>query len=195
MMRPRLQYRAVLGNYFDVMGIPLLRGRAFTARDSAEASGVVVISRAVAERFWSNEDPIGKQLTVVNNVDRAANARLFKNGGPLPGERPRAVIGVVEDVHVWSLQSGPRPVVYVPAVQRSRSSLAAFRTQMSYVIRTAADPMSLAFVVQRVVAEIDSDLPILDMHPMRQFVAIWTDSPRFYTLLLVVFAAVTLYCL
>ncbi len=191
MMRPRLQYRAILGNHFDVMGIPLLRGRAFTARDSAEASGVVAINRAVAERFWSHEDPIGKQLTVVNIVD----ARLLKNGGAVPGERPRAVIGVVEAVHVWSLQGGSRPVVYVPAVQRSRSSLAAFRTQMSYVIRTAADPMSLAFVVQRVVAEIDSDLPILDMHPMRQFVAIWTDSPRFYTLLLVVFAAVTLYCL
>ena len=188
MMRPRLQYRAVLGNYFDVMGIPLVRGRAFTARDSAEASGVVVINRAVAERFWSNEDPIGKQLTVVNIVD----ARLLKNGGPVPGERPRAVIGVVEDVHVWSLQGGPRPVVYVPLVQRSRSSLAAFRTQMSYVIRTAADPMSLASVVQRAVAEIDPDLPILDMHPMRQFVAIWTDSPRFYTLLLVVFATVAL---
>ena len=192
-LRPGLQYRAVLGNYFDVMGIPLLRGRAFTARDSAEASGVAVISRAVAERFWSNEDPIGKQLTVVNNTDRwAASAGLFKDGGPVPGERQRTVVGVVEDVHGWSRQGGPRPIVYVPTVQRSWSSLAAFRTQMSYVIRTTADPMSLAPAVQRVVAEIDPDLPILAMHPMRQLVSIWTDSPRFYTLLLVVFAAVAL---
>ncbi len=63
---------------------------------------------------------------------------------------------------------------------------------MSYVMRTTVDPMSLAPVVQGVVAEIDPDQPIFAMHPMRQLLAIWTDSPRFYTLLLVAFAAVAL---
>jgi len=63
---------------------------------------------------------------------------------------------------------------------------------MSYVIHTGVDPMSLAPAVQRVVADIDPDQPVFDMHSMRQLVKIWTDSPRFYTLLLVVFAAVAL---
>ena len=97
----RPQYRAVIGNYFSVMGIPLLQGRAFTARDEAEAPWVVVINRAMAERYWPNADPVGQQLTVVRDAF----------GNPTPGERPRAVVGIVEDVHDWSLQSEPRPVI------------------------------------------------------------------------------------
>ena len=178
----RPQFSAVMGDYFDVMGISLLQGGAFTARDAAEAPWVVVINRAMAETYWPNEDPIGQQLRVVRGAF----------GAPAPGERQRTVVGVVEDVHDWSLQQEPRPIIYVPAVQQSLSYWVGARLTMSYVVRTAADPMSLAPVVQRVVAEIDPDQPIEAMHPMRQLVAIWTDVPRFYTLLLVMFAAVAL---
>ena len=179
----RLAYRAVLGDYFDVMGIPLLQGRAFTARDVAEAPWVVVINRAMAEQYWPNADPIGQPLTVVCGVF----------GRPTPGERPRTVVGVVEDAQSWSVQElDPRATMYVPAAQRTLLPVRDSRTQMSYVVRTSANPMSLAPVVQRVVAEIDPDEPIFYMYPMAQVVAIWTDSPRFYTLLLVVFAAVAL---
>ena len=179
-------YRAVLGDYFDVMDIPLLQGRGFTARDTAEAPWVVVINRAMAETYWPKESPIGQPLTVVRGGQ----------GQPAPGDRPRAIVGVVDDVHDWSAQqfaqADPRPIMYVPAVQGSLSYALQERRSMSYVVRTTADPMRLAPVVQRVVAEIDPDQPIYAMHPMRQLVASWTDSPRFYTLLLVVFAAVAL---
>ena len=178
----RPQYRAILGDYFDVMGIPLLMGRAFTARDTAEAPWVVIINRTMAETYWPNESPTGQPLTVVRGGF----------GGPAPGERPRIVVGVVEDGHDWSVQRQGRSGMYVPAVQRSLSLQNRWRLQMSYVVRTAADPMRLAPVVQRVVTEIDPDQPVSAIHPMRQLVAIWTDSPRFYTLLLVVFAAVAL---
>ena len=104
-------YRAVMGDYFDVMGIPLLRGRAFTVRDGVEAPWVVVINRAMAETYWPNEDPVGQPLRVVRD--------WF--GGPAPGERQRTVVGVVEDVHERSLQEGPRPAIYVHAVQQPLS--------------------------------------------------------------------------
>ena len=147
----------------------------------AEAPWVVIINRAMAETYWPNENPIGQQLTVV---------------GPAPAERPRVVVGVVEDVHEWSVQGEPRRVIYVPAAQRSLVSTEFgpyhFRNEMSYVVHTTADPMSLAPVVQRMVAELDPDQPTMEMRPMRQLVAIWTDSPRFYTLLLAMFAAVAL---
>ena len=71
----RPTYRAVGGDYFDVMGIRLLQGRAFTAQDAAEAPWVVVINRAMAETYWPDKNPIGKQLTVVRGVW----------GGPAPG--------------------------------------------------------------------------------------------------------------
>ena len=167
------------------MGIPLLQGRTFTAWDVAEAPWVVVVNRAMADKYWPTETPIGKQLTVVRGVW----------GLPTPGERPRSVVGVVEDVRDWSLQqTEARHTMYVPAVQRSLVGPypGRWRSQMSYVARTAGEPMSLAPLVQRVVGEIDPDQPIVDMHPMRQLFAIWTDSPRFYTLLFVTFAAVAL---
>ena len=165
------------------MGIPLLQGRTFTDRDTAEAPWVVVINRAMAEKYWPNTDPTGQQLTVVRGVW----------GGPAPGERPRTLVGVVEDVHGWSVQEvEPEPTMYVPAAQRTLLPVRDWRTQMSYVVRTAANPMSLGPMMQRVVPEIDPDQPVSSVQPMRQVVAIWTDSPRFYTLLLVVFAAVVL---
>ena len=181
----RPAYRAVLGDYFDVMRIPLLQGRAFTVRDTVEAPWVVVINRTMAEKYWPGENPIGEQLTVARDAW----------GGPAPGERPRAVVGVVEDVLDRSVQQTEAgPTMYVPAVQRPLVLLhpRRWRTQMSYLVRTAGDPMSLAPTVERVVADLDPDQPIHAMQPMRQLVAIWTDGPRFYTLLTVVFATVAL---
>ena len=179
----RPAYRAVIGNYFEVMGIPLLQGRAFTARDVAEAPWVAVVNRSMANTYWPDVDPIGQQLTVVRSTF----------GRPVSGERPRAIVGVVEDVRDWSVQDEPGPVVYVPAVQQSLDAETPnVQAQMSYVVRPSIDSMSLAPAVQRVVAEIDPNQPIFDMAPMRQLVAIWTDIPRFYTLLLVAFAAVAL---
>lgn len=176
-----VSFRAVLGNYFDVMEVPLLRGRTFTARDTAAAPWVVVVNRTMAETYWPNENPIGTQVTVARVIVR-----------PAVGERPRTIVGVVEDVQDWSLQRAPKPIMFVPAAQRSRFTNRPDRTNMSYVLRTTVDPMSLAPAVQRAVAEIDPDQPVYAVHPMRQLLAIWTDGPRFYTLLTVVFAAVAL---
>ena len=61
---------------------------------------------------------------------------------------------------------------------------------MSYVIRTAVDPMSLAPVIRRVVAELDPDQPVYAMYPMQELRTTWTDAPRFYTFLAVIFAAI-----
>lgn len=180
----RPSYRAVMGNYFAAMGIPLLQGRAFTDRDVAEAPWVAIISRTMANTYWPNVNPIGQHLRVVGTTF----------GRPVAGERPRTIVGVVEDVHGWSLQQlNPEPAVYVPAVQQSPDAETPnVEAQMSYVVRSAVDPMSLAPEVERVVAEIDPDQPLFDMAPMSQLVAIWTDIPRFYTLLLVAFAGVAL---
>ena len=77
--------------------------------------------------------------------------------------------------------------MYVPAVQTSL-----YAQDMGFVIRTEAEPMSLVPAVRHVVAELDPDRAMERVHSMRQFVSMWTEGPRFYTLLLVVFAAVAL---
>jgi len=173
-MPQRVVYRVVGGDYFDVMDIPLLQGRAFSESDSAQAPGVVVINRAMAETYWPNQNPIGRQLTI-----------------PRQGNRPvstRTVVGVVEVVNHWSVQQlEPRAGMYVPAVQEGFQ-----RRQTHFLVRTAAAPMSLAPEVQRVVAGIDPGQFVARVYPMHQLVEIWTDGPRFYTALTVVFAAVAL---
>ena len=174
-------FRAVRGDYFEVMGIALRAGRALTESDSAEAPWVVVINRAMADTYWPNQNPIGRQLTFVDG-----------SSAPRPGERPRTVVGVVDVVNDWSVQQPePRPGMYFPAVQGTRGS-ANFRRKAHVLVRTAVDPLSLAPELQRVVTQIDPDQFIADVHPMQQLVAIWTGSTRFYTLLTVVFAAVAL---
>ena len=94
---PRPQYRAVMGDFFETMRIPLLKGRRFTAQDSAKAPWVVLINETMARRYWPGEDPIGKRLTV----------EYAGFGASVQGERPREIVGVVGDVHEWSLQNEP----------------------------------------------------------------------------------------
>ena len=107
----RGQIRAVVGEVFDVLGIPLLKGRGFTAQDSREAPAVIVIDQTMADEYWPDEDPIGKQLTLVDS----------STGEPLRDrvrtERPREIVGVVGATRQWGVQFEPRPVMYVPEVQ------------------------------------------------------------------------------
>jgi putative ABC transport system permease protein len=180
----RPQYRAVLGDYFGVMGIPLLRGRTFGVQDVTEAPWVVVVSRSFADTYWPNADPLGQQLTVAGS----SGSKAFQSA-----ERPRTIVGVVEDIRLWSLQSDPEAAIYVHAPQRPpQTDWSPLGMQMSYAIRTSGDPMTLAPEVQQLVATIDPDQALFALRPMRDLLAIWTVGPRFYTLLTMIFAAVAL---
>ena len=192
----RISHSAVMGDFFEVMGIPLLRGRAMSAADSAGAPWVVVINQAMAGEYWPDEDPIGKTLTVVQR----------QIGEPTPGERPRQVIGIVANVRHWNLQTDPGPHMYVRAVQqtlalpparvRPDGTVLARRPvrlmRMAYSMRTAAEPTSLTPLVRSVVARIDPDQPVPNVGPVARLSLISTVNPRFYMVLTVVFAAVAL---
>src|SRR4029453_9418481 len=88
-------YFLVTDNFFETMKTPVLRGRDFDERDSRSTTWVAVINETLARSIWPNEDPIGKHCTV----------------GAAFGERPREVIGVVRDVALRSVPSGPREAV------------------------------------------------------------------------------------
>jgi len=81
----RVRHNRVMGELFQTLGIPLLRGRDFTSHDSAEVHGVAIISEGMAQRHWPDQDPIGRQLTL--------RRRRGKDGRPLEG------VGVVGDIH------------------------------------------------------------------------------------------------
>ena len=173
----RVRHKIVMGDFFQTLGIPLLRGRDFTSQDSAEAPGVVVISEGMARRHWPDQDPIGRQLTL--------------RPGRLAAGRPLEVVGVVGDIHDWNLQHEPNAAVYVPTVQVQGEHSRRLR-EMSFMARTASEVTALIPAVRAAVAEVDSEVPIYAVAPMKRLYLIWTGESRFYTLLLGVFAGLAL---
>jgi predicted permease len=161
--------RLVNHDYFRALGIPLRRGRVFTAGDAAGTSGVAIINQTAARIFWPNEDPLGKRI----RPDR------FSPGTWL------TIVGVIGDVRHAALGVEPQPEIYWPYPQNPDR-------RIDLLIRTAADPLSLAGAVRSEIWAIDKALPISDVKTMDELLSASVAQPRFYVLLLTAFAAVAL---
>jgi len=164
--------RIISPRYFETMGIPLLKGRAFAEEDKAESPAVVVLSEATARRFWPGEDALGKHIKT----------------GPTNSARPwLTVIGVVKDVRQLELVVEPKPQMYLPFTQAN------FFEPRALVVKTNLEPLSLAAAVRKTVWEVDKDQPVSDIASMENIVSESVARQRFSTLLLGVFAAVALF--
>jgi predicted permease len=160
-------HRVVSHDYFRMLGIPLERGRTFTAGDAAGTQGVAIINRTAARVFWPNEDPLGKRV------------------GPSGVPNWLTIVGVIEDVRHAALGVEPQAEIYwtYPQYPARRIDL---------LIRTTTDPLSLAGVVRNEIWAIDKTLPISDVRTMDELLSASVALPRFYSLLLTIFAAVAL---
>jgi putative ABC transport system permease protein len=170
-------YMPVTPNYFSTVRIPVLQGRDFTATDTASAPLVVIISKAMAQRWWANENPIGQRI-VFDFV---------------PDEQPREIIGVVGDVRMNQTQKQPAPVVYLPHVQQSQRWLGpswGYRSSMSYILRTGGNSTGMAAAIRSAVAEIDPSKPVGNLQTVEQNLRDQVSGQRVYMLLLTVFGAI-----
>ncbi|MBI3679112.1 MAG: ABC transporter permease [Acidobacteria bacterium] len=167
----------VTHHFFNVFKVALVRGRGFTVRDDAAASGVVVINEAFARQFWPKEDPLGQRI------------RIGPGMGPAFAEAPREVIGVVADARDAGLNSNPQPQMFVPVAQ-VRDPVMMLNNRfmpLSWVVRTSATPFSVSTPVQRIFQEL-ADLPAARVRSMDQVVVQSTARNQFNTLLLGIFA-------
>jgi putative ABC transport system permease protein len=164
-------YASVSEGYFRSMGIPLLRGRLFEDRDVMDAPHVALISESLARAKWSNQDPLGRTIEF-GNID----------GDP----RLLTVIGVVGDVREASLEKPPRPTIYVNYRQRPQATI-----RFSAVVRTAGDPTSVIVSAQKIVRELDPDVPPSTSSFTTIFAAS-TGARRFNLVLIGIFAATAL---
>ena len=162
---PGCDVRAADAGYFQTMGIPLLRGRNFSEREQTEARHVILINEALARKYFSNEDPIGKRLDVA----------MFDK--PFWAE----IVGVVGNVRYDSLIDESPPAVYFPHSDLTYSF-------MTLVIRTDGDPAAIAPAVQREIRSLDPNQPVSDVRTMNQVMSEWVSRSRFNTLLLGLFA-------
>ncbi|QSQ17730.1 ABC transporter permease [Myxococcus landrumensis] len=161
-------FQVVTSGYFQSMGIPVRRGREVTALDTREAQPVVVLNESAARRFFPTGEAVGQRL------------RLGDSSTPW-----LTVVGVVGDTRYDGPDKDARPEAYVPALQRSLFF-------MSFAVRTDLEPLALAGSVRSAVASLDKDLPLSALRTMEQRVEAATARPRFVSLLVAVFALVSL---
>jgi putative ABC transport system permease protein len=157
-------------NYFETMGLRLLRGRAFNAGDTAESLPVVVINETLARRIWPGEDPIGKRL---------------KQGLPEDDEPWREVIGIVNDFKLNGVERDVSMQIFLPYPQEARPSV-------GVVVRTHGNPLALATAVEQTIHSIDKDLAVYSILSMDQLLGNSLAQRRLTLVLLASFAALAL---
>ena len=170
-------YMPITPNYFSTVRIPVLQGRDFSASDTASAPLVVIISKAMAQRWWASENPIGQRITF----------------DFVPDEQPREIVGVVGDVRMNQTQTQPGPIVYLPHVQQSQRWLGPswnYRSAMYFILRTGGNPTGIAGAVRSAVAEIDPSKPAGNLQTVEQNLRDQVSGQRVYMLLLTVFGAI-----
>ncbi len=161
----------VTPGYLKAMGIALVRGRAFSDADDSSSRQVAILSESTAQRLWPGEDPIGKQICVPQNND-------------VPGPA-QTVIGIVRDVKHYGLDRPMNMEVYWPAAQFGG-------TQMTLVVQTKGDPLSVVPGIREQLHALDPDVPIFRVEAMDQVVADSVLPRRASMLLLGTFAALAL---
>ena len=159
-----IQYRPVTSGYIDTLMISLGEGRGFTDRDNDEAPAVAIVNEAAARRYWPNENPIGRRLQI--------------DGPPW-----RTVIGIVANVRHAGLDVEAKPELYLPFAQTPYPS-----TSMTVVIRTAAEPLTLASAIRAALAEIDPAQALARVRTLDDVVSASVGEPRFRVALLGAFA-------
>lgn len=165
---PEGDFRVVTGHYFETLGIPLLRGRAFSETDTRDSPRVILINQSLAQRYFPDRDPLGERLIV-----------SYGDG------QPAEIIGIVADVKQRALDVPVRPGYYFPLSQVGWSS-------MFVVLRTHLEPTAFMRVVRDEVAGLDPELSVTDIHTLRERVTSSVASPRFNMMLMSAFAALAL---
>ncbi len=156
----------VTPGYFSAMGIPILKGRAFTENDTMNTPPVIIIDQEMARKAFPNQDPIGKRFI------------------PLAGA-PHEIVGVVANVKHYGVEKKQKEQFYLCYKQHGNPSL-------YLLVRTETNPMSLAGLVRSEVSNVDKSQPVYDIKSMDERVSMTMAKPRFNALLLGIFAAVAL---
>ncbi len=174
---PLCAHTLVLGNYFRALGVPLLRGRLFSATEEKGQSGVVIISSRMAKQRWGEEDPIGKRL----------------KWGPAESTSPwLTVVGVVGDVKQEALDAPTIPHTYAPYLQDCTSPGLSMCTTLNVAIRTSHSSPMVVSNLRAAVQAADPDAPLTRVRTMTEVLESSLASRKFHTFLMAVFAGAAL---
>jgi putative ABC transport system permease protein len=163
---PRANYSAVSSDYFKAIGIPLLKGRYFSKRDTKGAPRVAIINNTMAKQFFPDEDPIGKRILLTNR-----------------DEVYREIVGVAGDVKSHGLDREPPAQIYEPYLQQPF-------TFMTLVLRANGDAAGLNEAIRAEILKLEREQPVVSIVMLDRLVWRSTRWRQSLSLLLVIFAAV-----
>jgi putative ABC transport system permease protein len=161
-------WRSASPEYFATLGVPLLTGRTFSERDSANAPAVGIVDERLAREVFGSESPLGKRFRI-----------------DAPGAPWVEIVGVVGHLRHEGLDKDPRPQVYWPYPQRTQD-------RMAMVVRTSVAPASLATAVPAAIREVDPDQPVYDVRPMTDVLERTLHGQWLNTVLVSAFASMAL---
>lgn len=163
--KDEVRIRPVSPAYFETLGIALLQGRAFTRDDHADAPQVLVVNSALAQKYFLNENPVGRQIELWG--------------------KPRTIVGLVKGERFGGPQQESEPALYPPLAQLPMSSL-------TLVVRTRGDAAAAIAGVRKTVRSIDPDVALFDVEPLDATLQRTVATPRFQAVLITAFGAIAL---
>ena len=171
---PSAMPQQVTPGYFRTLGIPVLRGREFSANDAEDALPVALVNETMAKEHWPGKDAIGGTIKMLNESAPWVT-----------------VVGIVKDVRSAGYQADVPPTMYFPHAQAGRSAYYTPAT-MNLVVKTDGDPLMVAGPVREIVRALSPATPVSQIRTMEDVVAASVASRRFSTALLAWFAALAL---
>jgi len=173
-----IQHLTADESFFTALGVPLVRGRWFTERDTADAPGVVIINDTLAKAYWPGENPIGRHVISLAR-------QIGPLGRALIADSRYEVVGVVADVKNASLRNATEPAMYYPQRQFP------FRS-MHIVARGTASPEIVTGLVRDAVRRLDPALPLSRVMTLERLIGDTIARPRLLTTVMSAFALLAL---
>ncbi len=172
--QPGADLNLITPGYFSTMQVPLLQGRDFTERDDPKSAPVMIVNQAFAQKFFPGENVLGKRL------------KPGAGTGDPAGPPWREIVGVVGDIRLGATQRELRPAMYLPAGQ-------VYTWCCVYTaVRTSLDPAAVKASIEKIVAGMDKDIPVTQLHTMRELMFLQLSQPRFAMVLLSTFAGLAI---
>jgi putative ABC transport system permease protein len=167
-----LDTRTVSANYFTTMQIPLVNGQIFGNEDGPQSPPVVLVNQTMANRYWSNQDPLGKKIKI-GGADSKSPWFMVK--------------GVVKDSAQQALDRGVRPEIYFALGQ-----MAGRYRRMNLAVRTSVDPKTTLAAIQSAIREVDKDQPVYQVQTIDELIRDSVSTRRFALTILISFAVLAL---
>jgi putative ABC transport system permease protein len=167
-----LHTRTVSSDYFTTLQIPIVGGQIFSTEDGPQSPPVVLVNQTMANRYWSNQDPLGKKIKI-GGIDSKSPWFMVK--------------GVVKDSAQSALDEGVRPEIYF-----SLGQMAGRYRRMNLAVRTSVDPKTTLAAIQSAIREVDKDQPVYQVQTIEELIRDSVSTRRFALTILILFAVLAL---